>query len=99
VKIEHGRMGLIIGSARPIVQVEQQPPVSDSPDTGIRLYCTDAPLPDVEPDDWFAIARPICIHCIAKSHPTIGRALSLAKRHGRAVFVDGAWRPSKGEFS
>jgi hypothetical protein len=102
-------MGLIAGTSGLIVQVEIQPPVGDGKpingyggrsiiDTGIRLYHEDAPGLEATDDEMLEASRPICVHCVLKSHPTIGRALQLAKRHGRAVWKEGRWCPSKAEW-
>lgn len=91
MKLRHGTAGLAVGNQPPCVQIELRDPVSDR-DNGVTLYFTDAP---VDEDPTIEDCRTICIHCILKSHRTIGKGLRVAQETGLAVFVDGAWQPAK----
>jgi hypothetical protein len=104
MKLSHGTMGLAVGGRLPVVQIETRPPVNDGKpietdygpsvaDNGLTIYYSDAPALPTEPtiDD----CHPICVHCILRAHPTIGRGLKVAERHGCAVFVGGKWQPAR----
>ena len=93
-----GPIAVTVGSQPPIARVLYDEPLEEG-DTGFGVLFSDAPEDDT--DLAYGDMGVVCIHSLIDHHPEVGRALDLAREHGRAYRddPDADWTPAPRELS